>query len=129
MPLSKLHVPVGLPNATCRDLAEALHDSLVATCGVNPDDNFALIVRHDPDNMVIHPTFLGTRNVRTTIIIEIVLLAGRTDTQKDALYTDFRARLAPLGVDPNDTIMFLVENGPADFSFSPNGSVKSVLDL
>ena len=129
MPFNKLHVPAALPVDTCHAINDLLHASLVETCAVNPDDFFCLVERHGPDDMIFHPTFLGERDPSATIVIEIALLGGRTDDQKEALYKDVRRRLDGLGFDARNSIMFLIENNPIDWSFSPVGSVKSVLDL
>ena len=127
MPFNKIHVPEHLPNETCRSINNLLHDSLVETCGVNPDDFFCLICRYNIEDMILHPTFLGERDPENTIIIEIALLAGREDPNKEALFKDVRARLEGIGFNPNNSIMFLLENDAIDWSFSPAGSVKSVL--
>jgi len=127
MPMSKLHVPDSFSDELARSIAEALHVSLVETCGVNPDDNFCLISKYAPSGMVVHPTFLGLRDQARTMVAEVTFLAGRTDAQKEMLYGDFRTRLAKLGVEPNNSIMFLVENQAIDWSFSAAGSVKSVM--
>ena len=79
--------------------------------------------------MIFHPTFLGDRDPAATIVVEIVLLAGRTDAQKEKLYKSFRQGLRELGLKPNNSIMYLVENSPTDWTFSDAGSVKSVLGL
>lgn len=129
MPFNKIHVPRTLPVAMCRAINDALHDSLVENCKSNVDDFFCLICRYDVDDMILHPTFLGTRDPANTIIIEIALLAGRADEQKEALFKDVRRRLRDLGFDPRNSIMFLLENRPIDWSFSEAGSVKSVLNL
>jgi hypothetical protein len=129
MPFNRLHVPRDLPAATCQAINACLHASLVATCGVNPDDNFCLVSRYQQEDMICHPTFLGQRDPHATIVIEITLLAGRTDHQKEALYKDVRRRLREIGFDPANSIVFLAENRPVDWSFSPAGSVKSVLGL
>lgn len=129
MPLTKLHVPASVPVETCRRILDLLHDSLVDTCGVNPDDNFGLVARYAPEDMVVHPTFLGERDVAATIFIDITLLSGRSDEQKEALYADIRTRLADAGFPPENSIICLTENGPIDWSFSQNGSVKKVLGL
>lgn len=129
MPLSKLHLPSSLSDDLCRSIGEALHTSLVETCAVNPNDNFCLISKYSAAEMIVHPTFLGKRDPKATMVIEITLLSGRTDAQKEALYQDFRARLSEIGVEPNNSIMFLVENHPIDWSFSDAGSAKSVLRL
>lgn len=129
MPFNKLHVPESLSPEMCQAINEELHESLVHTCGSHPDDHFCLVVRYRPGDMLLHPSFLGDRDPHATIVIEVALLSGRTDAQKDALFTDVRARLERIGFNPNNSIMFLLENSPADWSFSPAGSVKTVLKL
>ena len=129
MPFNKIHVPRSLAVETCRAINDLLHVSLVETCGSHPDDYFCLISRYSADDMILHPTFLGDRDPSSTIIIEIALLAGRSDHQKEALYKDVRHRLRGIGFDPDNSIMFLLENKPIDWSFSGAGSVKSVLGL
>ena len=113
MPFNKIHVPEDLPAATCHAINGLLHDSLVETCGVNPDDFFCLVSRYPADDMIFHPTFLGDRDPTSTIVIEIALLAGRTDEQKEALFIDVRRRLGELDFDPANSIMFLIENNPS----------------
>lgn len=129
MPLNKIHVPRAMPVETCRKINDLLHDCLVETCGVNPQDYFCLIVRYDAGDMILHPTFLGQRDPEGTIILEITLLGGRTDVQKEALYKAVRQRLRDVPFDPANSIIFLVENRPIDWSFSEAGSVKTVLGL
>ncbi|MEM9230560.1 MAG: tautomerase family protein [Pseudomonadota bacterium] len=127
MPFNKLHVPQDLSVEICQAINEELHESLVDTCGVNPDDHFCLVVRYHKGDMLLHPTFLGDRDPQATIVIEIALLEGRTDTQKEHLFKDVRRRLDTIGFDAKNSIMFLMENNPVDWSFSPAGSVKSIL--
>ncbi len=126
MPFNKIHVPEDLPTETCRAINDLLHETLVKTCSSHPDDYFCLVCRYPAGDMIFHPTFLGQRDVESTIVIEIALLAGRSDTQKDALFKDVRQRMAEIGFDPRNSIMFLIENAPIDWSFSEAGSVKSV---
>lgn len=129
MPLNKLHVPKNLSIETCRQINNLLHDSLVETCAVNPEDYFCIIVRYEPEDMILHPTYLGERDVAATIIIDITLLAGRSDEQKEALYDKVRKRLDTIGFASGNSIIYLTENGPVDWSFSQAGSVKKVLCL
>ena len=129
MPLNKLHVPADLPVATCHQINDLLHDSLVEHCAVNPQDYFCIVSRYPTHDMILHPTFLGERDVDGTIIIEITLLAGRSDAQKEALYADVRQRLEAIGFKPNNSIIYLTENTAIDWSFSQDGSVKKVLGL
>jgi|GEM_PF-602599 len=127
MPLSKIHVPESFPPALVSQIGQALHDSLVETCAVNPDDYFHYVHRYAAGDMQIHPTFLAPRDAARTLTIEVTLLAGRTDDQKEALYANLRDRLAALGLDPANAIVFLVENNAIDWSFTTGGSVKRVM--
>lgn len=129
MPFNKLHVPADLAPETCHAINEALHQSLVETCGVHAEDHFCLIARYQAQDMLLHPTYLGDRDPNATIVIEIALLAGRTHAQKEALFKDIRARLEAIGFEARNSIVFLLENGPTDWSFSPVGSVKTALAL
>lgn len=129
MPFNRLHVPQALPIEMCQAINECLHASLVATCDVNRDDDFCLVSRYPRGDMICHPTFLGERDSNSTIVIEITLLAGRSDAQKESLYKDVRRRLSEIGFNPANSIIFLIENKPIDWSFSEAGSVKSVLGL
>ncbi|MCR9256354.1 MAG: tautomerase family protein [Alphaproteobacteria bacterium] len=129
MPFNKLHVPHDLPAETCHAINDLLHDSLVETCAVNPDDYFCLVARYPTDDMILHPNFMGGRDPKATLIIEIALLKGRSDAQKEALDKDVRRRLREIDFPPENSIMFLIENKPIDWSFSAAGSVKSVLGL
>ena len=129
MPFNKLHVPHHLSAETCHAINDVLHDSLVETCGVNPEDYFCLVSRYSAGDMILHPTFLGNRDPASTVVIEIAFLAGRSDDQKEALFKDVRDRLDGIGFNPENSIIFLIENKPIDWSFSAAGSVKSVLGL
>ena len=129
MPVNKLHVPQDLPVSTCHAINNLLHDTLVETCNINPNDFFCLVSRYPAPNMIFHPTFLGHRGPAATFVIEIALLAGRSDGQNESLLTDVRGRLGEIGFEPNNSIMFLIENNPVDWSFSQTGSVQSVLGL
>lgn len=129
MPFNKLHVPKNLSADTCHAINNLLHESLVETCGVNPEDYFCVVQRYAQEDMIFHPTFLGKRDISATIVIEIALLGGRSDEQKEALYKDVRIRLRAINFDPANSIMYLIENNSIDWSFSEAGSVKSVLSL
>ncbi|WP_299956646.1 tautomerase family protein [uncultured Roseobacter sp.] len=129
MPFNKLHVPQNLSVEKCRQINDLLHDSLVENCAVNPEDYFCIVSRYAAEDMILHPTFMGERDVAATIIIDITLLAGRSDDQKEALYFDVRERLKNIGFPPENSIIYLTENGPIDWSFSQQGSVKKVLGL
>ncbi len=129
MPFSKLHVPRHLPPSACQAINAELHESLVQCCAVNPDDNFCLVTRYDTQDMLLHPHFLGERDPDNTVVVEVALLSGRTEAQKEDFYADFRVRLQRIGFEPRNSIVFLLENSALDWSFSPEGSVRKQLGL
>lgn len=129
MPLNKLHVPRDLPAETCIQINTLLHAALVQRFAINPEDDFCIVMRYAPDDMMLHPTFLGVRDPAASIIIDITLMSGRTDAQKEAFYSDLRHQLKETGFPPEYAIVFLTENNPIDWSFSQSGSVKKVLGL
>lgn len=129
MPFNKIHAPKALDAKTCHAINDVLHACLVETCAVQNDDFFCLVSRYEPEDMILHPSFLGDRDPAATVVIEIALLAGRSDAQKENLYQELRRRLRDVGFDPRNSIIYLIENNPIDWSFSEAGSVKKVLGL
>lgn len=129
MPFSKINLPSDFDAQFGQKIAQELHLSMVNTCGVDPDDNFCVISRSDASDHIIHPSFMGQRDPKRTIVMEITLLSGRTDSQKEALYSDCRNRLERLGINGSDVIVYLVENSAVDWSFGPVGSVQKVRSL
>jgi len=129
MPFAKINLPLEYDAQFGQSIAEELHLSLVKACGVHPDDNFCLISRSKDSERTIHPSFMGRRDPKKTVVIEITLLSGRADDQKEALYFDCRKRLEKLGVNGSDVIVYLVENRAIDWSFGPEGSVQKVRSL
>lgn len=117
MPLARLSVPSHLSSHRVRALADAVHEALVATCGVPPADRFQLISRLDADEMILDPTFPGglTRSSDASVV-EISFLAGRTDEQKRSLYRQVVARAVASGFRPDDVMIALVENTAIDWS-------------
>lgn len=126
MPFTKINLSLVYDVQLGQNIAEELHLSLVNTCSVHPDDNFCLISRSENSERIIHPSFMGRRDPTKTVVVEITLLSGRKDSQKEALYTDCRERLEKLGINSSDVIVYLVENSAIDWSFGAEGSVQKV---
>ena len=116
MPLTRLSVPAHLDAQQVRGLADAVHEALVECCNVPQGDRFQLVSRFAPDHLILDPTFGDVQRTADACVIEILFLAGRTDTQKRQLYKDLAVRAANIGFNEDDLVVGLVENGAIDWS-------------
>ena len=116
MPLTRLSVPAHLNAQQVRGLADAVHEALVECCNVPQGDRFQLVSRFEPDHLILDPTFGDVQRTADACVIEILFLAGRTDTQKRQLYKDLAVRAANIGFNEDDLVVGLVENGAIDWS-------------
>jgi phenylpyruvate tautomerase PptA (4-oxalocrotonate tautomerase family) len=118
MPLVRIDVPDDLPPETVAGLADAVHAALVATAGVPPADRFQVIQRHRPADLIIDPAFLDIDRGPEAVVVSITFRRGRSDDQKRALYRAIAAGASVrAGLRPEDVMVVLTENGPADWSF------------
>ncbi|MEE1783225.1 tautomerase family protein [Streptomyces sp. SP17BM10] len=99
-------------------LGRAVHEALVETIGIPPDDLFHVLIGHDGVNGTLQcGNYLGVQRDEGIVYIAITLRAGRTPDQKRALYR----RIAELaekyaGTEPRNVFVTLTENGPVDWS-------------
>ncbi|AJC61245.1 tautomerase family protein [Streptomyces sp. 769] len=108
-------------------LGRAVHDALIETIGIPPDDHFQVLVGHDGVNSTLrHGTYFGVQRDDGIVYVAITLRAGRTDEQKQALYR----RIAELaweyaGTEPRNVFVTLTENQSIDWSLG-NGVAQYV---
>lgn len=114
MPLTKLHVPDHLDNATVRELAEAVQASLVRHCGVPQADCFQIVHRLAPSDLHLDPHFPDVQRSADACVVEIAFLHGRSDDQKRALYRGIVEGVR--GLRPDDVMIALLENTRMDWS-------------
>lgn len=118
MPLVRLDVPDHLPPPIVRALADAVHEALVATAKVPPDDRFQVVTRHAAEHLLIDPGFLGVARGPGAVVVQVFLRGGRTDEVKRALYRSIvEGAAARGGVRPEDVMVVLTENQSPDWSF------------
>jgi phenylpyruvate tautomerase PptA (4-oxalocrotonate tautomerase family) len=99
-------------------VGDAVHQAMVETIGVPPDDRFQVITEHPPEGLVYDPGYLGVSRSDGVVFIQITLNGGRTVEQKRALY----ARIADLvsaraEVRRADVLVSLVEVTRENWSF------------
>jgi 4-oxalocrotonate tautomerase len=117
MPLVRLSVLKGKRPAWRRELGDAVHEALVKTIGVPAEDRFQVLTEHEPGDLVYDPAYLGIARSNDIVIVQITLSAGRTLTQKRALYRRIADNLARLGVRREDVWINLVEVAKENWSF------------
>ena len=118
MPLVRISVRRGKPEAYRAAIAESVHRALVETMNVPPKDRFQVVTEHDAADLVYDPSYLDVARSDGVVLVQITLNAGRTVDMKKALY----ARMADLladspGVRREDVFVSLVEVAKENWSF------------
>jgi 4-oxalocrotonate tautomerase len=118
MPLVRISLVKGKPEAYRRKVGEAIHRALVETISVPPLDRFQLLGEHEPGDLVYDSNYLGIARSSDLVIVQITLSAGRSLEQKRALYRRIAANLsAAVGLKPQDAWINLVEVPKENWSF------------
>jgi phenylpyruvate tautomerase PptA (4-oxalocrotonate tautomerase family) len=101
-------------------LGRAVHDAMIETIGIPPDDLFQVLAGHDGASGALRydPDYLGVHRDNGIVFVAITLRSGRTPAQKQALYR----RIAELahertGTAARNVFITLTENEPIDWSF------------
>jgi phenylpyruvate tautomerase PptA (4-oxalocrotonate tautomerase family) len=100
-------------------LGRAVHDALVETIGIPPNDRFQVLTGHDGASSTLrYEEYLGLSHDDDMVFVAITMRSGRTQEQKQALYR----RIAELadeyaGTEPRNVLITLTENESIDWSF------------
>ncbi len=112
MPL--VRIDHGPTRTNSSEIADAVHDAIVAVYGIPVRDRFQVIT----SSATIVAADAGLGFERTDpVVIQIFTQRGRSDEIKQRLYAEIAARLSDAGVDGADVFIGYVENGPPDWSF------------
>ncbi len=118
MPLVRITLRKGPSPEFLRSVGDAVHEALVATANVPPDDRFQIFDLVDPGSIIAHPTYGGVERSDALILVEITLNAGRSVDVKRALYAGIATRLQDaLDIRPDDVLVSLVEVTKENWSF------------
>ncbi len=118
MPLVRISLAKGKPEAYRRKVGDAIHRAMVETINVPPLDRFQLLTEHEPGDLVYDSTYLGIARTADVLIVQITISVGRTLEQKRALYRRIAANLAAaVGLRPEDAFVNLVEVAKENWSF------------
>jgi 4-oxalocrotonate tautomerase len=118
MPLVRISLVKGKPEAYRRKVGDAIHRALVEALGVPPLDRFQLLTEHEPGDLVYDSNYLGIARSSDLVIVQITLSAGRTLEQKRALYRRIATNLAAaVALRPQDAWINLIEVAKENWSF------------
>ncbi|MFD5007867.1 tautomerase family protein [Streptomyces mutabilis] len=99
-------------------LGRAVHDALVETLGIPPDDRFQVLTGHDGAGGALRwDDYAGVHRDEGIVFVAITLRSGRSAGRKQALYRRI-AELAEAyaGTEPRNVFVTLTENADADWS-------------
>jgi phenylpyruvate tautomerase PptA (4-oxalocrotonate tautomerase family) len=124
MPLQRIDMVEGRPEAQRRAIADAVHRALVESIGVPQDDRFQIVTEHPRAGFLCTPAYLGIR-YQDPVLVQLTISVGRTTEQKQQLYRRIAELLEAAGVARSDAIVNLVEVARDDWSFG-NGVAQYV---
>ena len=117
MPLARISLLKGKPDAYRAALAEGVYRALRSAFGVPENNRFALIHQLEPGDMPCDPSYGGVSRTADMVQIQLTLNAGRTVEQKVALYAAIADNLAAdPGVAKGNIHVSLIEVSKEDWS-------------
>ena len=127
MPLTRIDVTDPIGSDRLGALADAIHQAMVETLGITPDNRHQVVSVHRVGEVIADTGFMDLDRGSEQVIVQITLRRGRSAQAKRDLY----ARIAELaaakaGIDPRNILVSLVETGSADWSFG--GGRAQLLD-
>lgn len=124
MPLVRITLIDGKPEAYRRAIADGVQRALVQTAAVPEDDRFQIVESLPAESLIWSETYLGLQRTPSIVIVQIVLNTGRTVEVKKALYARIAENLgASPGIAKDDVLVSLVEVPRENWSFG--GGVMS----
>lgn len=119
MPVSHISMRKGHPSEFLDRVSQALHDSLVATFEVPPQDCFQVFHQLDASALRFDHHYLGGPRSEDWVLIEITAGKPRSVQIKQAFYRDLVERLEiSAGLAPADLMVVIRHNQAEDWSFS-----------
>ena len=117
MPFIRTHLPQDTSAADQQGIVEGVHQALIDSIGMPPDELFNMVMPYAPGQFWCSPSFNGGKRSDRVVVVEITLRRGRSDAMKRALYAAIAANLqARAKVTPKDVYIFTHENDYSDWS-------------
>lgn len=118
MPLVRITLLRGRSQEQLRAIADGVHEALVQTYSVPPDDRFQIIEQREPGEIMYSRSYLGIERTDDLVIVHVVAGHWRDTAAKQALYRTLADKLAANpGVRREDVQVIITSNGKPDWSF------------
>jgi len=118
MPLVRIDLCQGTSSEYRKSIAEGVHQAMVESLAIPPDDQFQVITEHPPEGMNFNSNYLGVPHSEKIVFVQITMSAGRKPQQKRKLFKRMAELLeASPGLQPQDLIINLVEVAWENWSF------------
>lgn len=100
-----------------RTIMDAVQDAVVEAFGVPETDRYQILTQHEPFELLALDTGLGIERSERLVIVRLAS-KQRTQDAKVQLYRLLAENLNDrVGVEGNDLVVSITENGDADWSF------------
>lgn len=117
MPLVRIDVQEGRTAEQLRRIADVVQEVMLDVFAAPVRDRYQIITEHPVGQIIVQDTGLGIERSDGVVVLQI-FEQGRDAEQKQAAYAALAERLETrCGVRPEDLIVSMTENTPADWSF------------
>lgn len=118
MPFVNISLLKGKSREHRRAISDGVHQALVETYDVPPDDRFQVIKEYDPEELIYDKDYLGIHRSPDVVFIHITASDTRDLPKKKALFKAIADRLgANPGLRPQDVQVIVASNDRDNWSF------------
>ncbi|AYG04092.1 tautomerase family protein [Gryllotalpicola protaetiae] len=114
MPLIQVDLDAELYASTGDAIGEAVHQAQIEALGIPADDRFQVFRPHAPGELKFDPGYNDVDR-QNLLLIQVTAVHMYPVSVKRRFFETVVAKLAPLGVRPEDVQIALVENGFEDW--------------
>ena len=118
MPLVRISLPQTTLPVDVAAVSAAVHHALVETFNVPVADQFQIISRPGPEELICTPEFLGVLHSKHVVFVQISCSPGRSLEMKKSLYASVAAGIERTSsFKAEDVIINLLETSRENWSF------------
>ncbi|MCG2585606.1 tautomerase family protein [Massilia sp. TS11] len=119
MPYVRISLLKGKSPAFLRALSESVHQALVDSFDVPPDDRFQVIQQCEPHELVFDRHYMGGPRTDDFVLLHVTAGRSRSAQTKRAFYRRLTELLSTApGIAPRDVMVVIETTEPIDWSFA-----------